>query len=88
MRNLTSARAIHLKGFLFFTLGALASALLLIDSPQPRTLALLAVCVWAFARTYYYAFYVIEHYVDDGFRYSGLGSFIGYVVRRRRSGSQ
>jgi hypothetical protein len=27
-----------------------------------------------FCRFYYFAFYVIEHYVDPGYRFSGLGS--------------
>jgi hypothetical protein len=86
MHNLTSARAIHLKGALFLVLGALSSVLLILDSPRARTVLLLAACVWAFARAYYYAFYVIEHYVDDGFRYSGLGSLVRYAVRGRRAG--
>ncbi len=85
MRDLKSERAIHLKGVLFVVLGAVSSVLLVLDNPSARTVVLLAVCVWAFARAYYYAFYVIEHYVDGGFRYSGLGSLMRYVVRRRRS---
>ncbi|PYV40729.1 MAG: hypothetical protein DMG06_19380 [Acidobacteria bacterium] len=85
MRDLTSERAIHVKAALFLVLGALSSVLLILDNPRASTVVLLAVSVWAFARAYYYAFYVIEHYVDDRFRYSGLGSFIRYLVQRRRS---
>jgi len=45
---------------------------------------LLAVAVWGFCRSYYFAFYVIERYVDPGYRFSGLGSFVLYVVRGRK----
>jgi len=43
----------------------------------------LALAVWAFCRAYYFAFYVIEHYADPGYRFAGLMSFIGYALRRR-----
>jgi hypothetical protein len=84
IRDLTSKRAIHSKGVLFLVLGVLASVLLILDNPSARTVVLLVICVWAFARGYYYAFYVIEHYVDKGFRYSGLGSFLKYALKRWR----
>jgi len=45
---------------------------------------LLAVAVWCFARSYYFAFYVIERYVDPGYRFAGLGSFVRYLLRRRQ----
>ena len=50
------------------------------------TLAVLALAVWCFCRFYYFAFYVIEHYVDPGYRFSGLGSFVGYLLSKRRRG--
>ena len=84
VRDLRSARTIHAKGGLFLLLGLLSSAALLLESPTPKTAALLGASVWAFARFYYYAFYVVEHYVDPGYRYSGLGSFVRYWIRRRR----
>jgi hypothetical protein len=45
---------------------------------------LLALAVWCFCRFYYFAFYVIEHYVDPGFKFSGLWAFFRYAVSRRR----
>ena len=45
---------------------------------------LLAVSVWCFCRFYYFAFYVIEHYVDSNYRFAGLWSFAGYLWSRRR----
>jgi hypothetical protein len=84
MRDISDERMIHLKGALFVLLGGIASALLVYDSPTLRTAALLAIAVWAFCRFYYYAFYVITHYVDPGYRFSGLGSFARYLWRRER----
>jgi hypothetical protein len=84
MRDLTNPRIIKLKGFLFLFSGGLAAGLLLFDRPDLRTAALLAICVWSFCRFYYFAFYVIEHYVDPGFRFAGLGSFLRYVLRKPR----
>ncbi len=40
--------------------------------------------VWAFCRAYYFAFYVIEHHVDPGYRFSGLISFVAYALRKDR----
>ena len=39
---------------------------------------------WGFCRAYYFAFYVIEKYVDRRFRFSGLGSFVKYWFTRGR----
>ncbi len=83
MSDLTNPRIIKLKGFLFLFMGMLASLLLIIDTPTLRQAALLAIAVWSFCRFYYFAFYVIEHYVDPGFRFSGLISFAQYLIKRR-----
>lgn len=83
MADLRDPRVIYLKGFLFLVSGVLASGLLLAEHPSLKTAALLAVAVWAFARAYYFAFYVIEHYLDPGYRYAGLLSFARYLARKR-----
>ena len=69
---------------LFLLCGGLASAGLLFDRPTLRTALLLSLAVWCFARFYYFCFYVIEHYVDPGYRFAGLWSFAQYVVGKRR----
>ena len=84
MRDLTNPTFIKLKGFLFLLIGLLAAALLILEQLALKTAILLAICVWCFCRFYYFAFYVIEHYVDPGFRFSGLWSFAGYLLERRR----
>ena len=84
MADITSPRLLYLKGFLLLLGGLLASAIILLEHPDWKLVALLATAVWCFARAYYFAFYVIEHYVDDGFHFSGLWSFMRYLLERRR----
>jgi hypothetical protein len=82
MADIRDPRLLYLKGVLLLAVGVLASGLLLAEHPDLKTAALLALAVWAFARAYYFAFYVIDHYVDPGSRYAGLIDF----VRRRMRG--
>jgi hypothetical protein len=84
MKDITSARLIKLKGILFLFVGLLAAALLLIEHPSLKAAVLLSIAVWCFCRFYYFAFYVIERYVDSTYRFSGLWSFFRYLVRRRK----
>ncbi len=82
MSDIRNPKLIHVKGALFVLIGCSASALLVLEHPTVKVALLLGVAVWAFARAYYYAFYVIEHYVDDGYKFSGLLSFARYALRR------
>ncbi len=84
MSDLTNPRVIKLKGLLFLVLGVLASVLLLAETPSLRIAALLIIAIWSFCRFYYFAFYVIEHYVDPAFRFAGLGAFFRYLVTQRK----
>jgi hypothetical protein len=81
--DITNPKLLYLKGGLFVVAGVLASALLILDHPTWPTVVLLAVAIWCFARAYYFAFYVVEHYADPGYRFSGLWSFVRYLLRRR-----
>ena len=83
-RDLTDPRAMHLKTVIFVMIGLCASAILLLEHPEVRVALLLVVTVWAFCRAYYFAFYVIEHYVDPSFRFAGLIDFARYLANRRR----
>ena len=83
MKDLKSSGWIKVKGLLFLLLGLAASALLLFDCRTIKTAVLLAIAIWSFCRFYYFAFYVIERYVDPGFKFSGLGSFFRYLISRR-----
>ncbi len=80
MTNLTNPKIIYLKGGLFLVQGMLASGLLLAQLPDIRSFLLLTIAIWAFCRAYYFAFYVIEHYVDPDFRFTGLIDFARYAL--------
>lgn len=84
MPDLTNPNLIKLKGILFLFLGLLSSALLLFYAPSITVGLLLAIAIWSFCRFYYFAFYVIQHYVDPSFRFAGLLDFARYVIRGRR----
>ncbi len=81
MRDIKSPGVIWTKGILIFLVGLAASALLLVEAGSTKVAVLLAISVWAFCRAYYFAFYVIEKYVDPGYRFSGLISFARYWFR-------
>lgn len=78
MGDLKNPRLIYLKGVLFLGIGAIAAALLLLEHPTLRTALLLGLCVWGCCRAYYFAFYVVEHYVDGQYRFAGLCDFARY----------
>ena len=84
MKDLKSAAWIKAQGILFLALGLLAAGLLVLEQPSLKTFFLLALVIWCFCRFYYFAFYVIEKYVDPGHKFSGLWSFACYLVRSRR----
>lgn len=84
MKNLTSPAWIKVKGLLFLLLGLLSAVLLFFERPTLRVALLLILAVWCFCRFYYFAFYVIERYVDPNYRFSGLLSLASYLIRKQR----
>ena len=84
MGDLKNPRWIIAKGFLFLAGGILACVILLLDYPTLRMAALLAAAIWCFCRFYYFAFYVLQNYVDPEYRFSGLSAFVIYFLRGRR----
>lgn len=78
MGTLRSKRAILVKGGLFLLMGLLAVGILIWQHRDLRTLLLIAIAIWSFCRFYYFAFYVIEHYVDSQYRFAGLFDFVRY----------
>jgi hypothetical protein len=83
MKDLTNPFWIKLKGLLFLFLGGVTAILIFLDDPTWKTAGLLALVIWSFCRFYYFAFYVIEKYVDPGYKFSGLFDFAKYLLRRR-----
>jgi hypothetical protein len=84
MKDLTNPFWIKAKGLLFLLIGFVAAILIFLDEPNWKTATLLAVAIWSFCRFYYFAFYVIEKYVDPSFKFSGLISFAKYLLFNRR----
>jgi len=84
MTDITHPKLLYAKGLLFLFGGMLAAGLLVAEHPSLRVVLLLAIAIWCFARAYYFAFYVIQHYVDPGYRFAGLWSFARYVFDRSR----
>lgn len=84
MKDLTSSFWIKLKGILFLLIGLVAAVLLVLDNLKWQTAILLALAIWSFCRFYYFAFYVIEKYVDATYKFSGLFDFAKYFFQRRR----
>ena len=85
MGDLRDPRLLYAKAGLFVVIGLLASAGILIEHPQLVLAVQLALAIWAFARAYYFVFYVIEHYIDPGYRYAGLLHFVRHRWRRGRA---
>jgi len=88
MKDLTNPRLIKLKGVLFLILGIASALLLILEHPTLKMGLLLALTIWCFCRVYYFAFYVIEHYVDPGYRFSGLWSFARYLFKRQNASKE
>ncbi len=88
MRDLKNPDVIKVKGALFLFLGLAAAGILLLEVGSMQVGVLLFISIWAFCRAYYFAFYVIEKYVDPSFRFSGLWAAVRYLVRRKLGNSR
>jgi hypothetical protein len=86
--DIKNPKLIWAKGGLFLLLALLSAALILAESPRLEVWVLLAVSIWSFCRFYYFVFYVIEHYIDPTYRFSGLVAFLLYALRKGRGGSR
>jgi hypothetical protein len=84
MNDLRDPRLLWTKFALFLVLGLLTAGLALAQFPSLYLAALFTIAIWAFCRAYYFAFYVLEHYVDPTYQYAGLASLLRYALRRRR----
>ncbi len=84
MKDLQNPFWIKLKGILFLAIGIVCVVLLLLDDPQWHKGVLLAMAIWSFCRFYFFAFYVIEKYVDSKYKFSGLIDFAKYFFKNRK----
>jgi hypothetical protein len=85
MGDLRNPRLMYLKAVLLLAAGMIAAGGIILETRSWKIAVLLAVSIWGFARAYYFAFYVIEHYIDDEYKFAGLGSFVRYLWKRGRT---
>ncbi len=83
MADLKSPTLIWIKGGMFLLIGLLGSVLILLRAPSFSLALLLAITIWAFCRCYYFAFYVVERYVDSSYRFAGLIDFARHALGNR-----
>lgn len=83
MKDLHAPSLMWLKGFLFLIIGLSCGILLWLEAPSLKTAFLLLLTIWAFCRAYYFAFYVLEKYIDPQFRFAGLFSLLRHLLRQK-----
>jgi hypothetical protein len=87
MRDLRNPGSIVFKAALFLFLALLSSAVLLLNELTARRAILLAIAIWSSCRFYYFAFYALQHYVDPGYRFSGVFSLISHLRKHPKGRS-
>src|SRR5947209_7885089 len=68
--DIQDPRLMYLKAALFFVAGLMCAVALFVQNPTPTTALILVVGIWSFCRLYYFAFYVIEKYIDPSFKFA------------------
>jgi hypothetical protein len=81
--DLKNSKWMYAKAVMLLTIGTLSFGLLLLPQPLWGRISLQILMIWAFARTYYFAFYVMEHYIDASCKYSGILAFLRHLATRR-----
>lgn len=85
MRDLSDPFWIKTKAILFLLLGSMSASLLMWERPTFKIAFLLTITVWSFCRLYYFAFYVIQRYLDPTYRFSGILSCLRYFALRHHN---
>lgn len=83
MGDIKDSRLLWLKFVLFVVAGVFAVVIALVLYPSLRLALLFTIAIWSFCRAYYFAFYVIERYIDPTFRFAGLTALVRYALRNR-----
>ena len=86
MKDLDKPGWMYLKAGLFLAILGLSVAVIINETRSWKVAVLLAAIIWSAARLYYFMFYVIEKYVDPGYRFAGIFAFIGYLLRKKKPG--
>lgn len=77
--DIRNPKWLYLKAMLLLLVGVLAATMVLLENPNLRTALLLGIAIWGFCRAYYFAFYVIEHYIDPTYKFAGLIAILQYA---------
>jgi hypothetical protein len=85
MNDIKDPRLLWIKGSLFVVLGLMALGILVLLTGNISVFIVALIAIWAFCRAYYFAFYVIEHYIDSRFRFAGLISALNYCLSAKFS---
>ena len=85
MGDLKSSRLMYLKAILFVAIALICAGLLFLQNMSLQTGLLILLLVWASARAYYFMFYVIQTYIDDDFKYSGIIACLTYILGSKKS---
>lgn len=80
--DLQNPKWMYLKATLLLLVGTSSGVLLILERPTLQSGLLILLVAWSFSRAYYFAFYVIQSYIDPGFRFAGLVSLARYLVAR------
>lgn len=85
IKDLKRIELIYAKAVMFLLIILMAVYLNLFSDVYSIRVFSVVVLIWSSARLYYFLFYVIEHYIDSEFKYSGLWAALLYLVRRAGS---
>lgn len=83
--DLKNPKLIWLKGVLFGVILVVSGGLIVVMTRDWLVAALVLLVAWSAARGYYFMFYVIEKYVDPGYRFAGVGDFLMYAMGRKNA---
>jgi len=84
MSDIKSPMLLYVKGTMILWIGVMGFALVILERPSLRIAALMAISIWGFCLACYFAFYVIQHYIDPNYRFASLTAFVGYLLESRR----
>lgn len=83
MMDLENPVWMYLKAAMFLVIGICCFTLVLFGAPPPLAALYMVFMIWAFARLYYFMFYVMEKYVDASYKFSGIFSFLRYMLKKK-----
>ncbi len=82
-KDIKSHKLMYLKAILFLLILVISVIEILLTTRDLKTGILLILIIWASARIYYFMFYVIENYIDTNYKFSGIISFVQYLIRNK-----